>query len=226
MEDIEFLKSADDKLSAGSEETRYSAVRDLVRLNSIEMIPHLLKAVGDLSCRIREEALKGIFSFPREVIFPKLEDLLRNHEHANLRTIAIDIFHLYGKEATPYLIRLLKDQDKEVRILSATILGEVRDSAAVDHLIEALNDPDENVKHASAESLGKIGDDRAVGPLIDCLHQDIWIQYPAVNALGNIGDPSATKHLVELLNDDKLREAVTEALEKIGDISVIQKRTG
>jgi HEAT repeat protein len=133
----------------------------------------------------------------------------------------MEAFPRFGYKATSFLLKLLKDHDKDVRIFSAGILGEIKDPMAVNDLVEALRDPNENVRHASIESLGKIGDIRAVEPLIDCLSQDYWIQYPAIMALGNIGDRSAIKHLIKLLNDEKLRDAVIEALGNIGDVSVI-----
>ncbi|MGA1791399.1 MAG: HEAT repeat domain-containing protein [bacterium] len=214
-------KPTNDTFSAGTDETHDLKGRDILRRNTMESLPHLLKAVGDSNYRVREDALKGICSFPHDVIFPRLEDLLRDHENANLRTAAMEAFPRCGKDAVPYLLRLLKDRDDEVRMFSATILGEVQDPAAVDALIEVLKDPDENLRHACAESLGKIGDARAVDTLIECLDQDFWIQYPAIIALGNIGDLSATEHLIKLLDDEMLREAVIEALGKIGDTSVI-----
>jgi HEAT repeat protein len=221
MDTKETLRSFEDDLSAEAEETRYSAVKALTEGNSIEVLPHLLKAVADSSYRVREEALKGICAFPKDLIFPRLEELLRDQENANLRTAAMEAFPSYGTEATPFLLRLLKDQDGEVRMFSATILAEIGDPSSVEGLIQVLDDPDENVRHIAAEGLGRIGDARAIAPLIDCLKQDFWIQYPAVIALGNIGDPSAAGHLVGLLDDEMLRQAVIEALGKIGDISVI-----
>ena len=218
MSNIEFLKNAEEKLSSGLEETRYLTVKDLVKYNSIETLPLLMKATGDLSYRVREEALKGICAFPKDVIFPKLEKFLRNQDNKKLRMAAIEAFPHYGKEATPYLLRFLKDKDERIRMFSAAMLGKIGDTKAVDALIEALKDPDENVIHASAESLGKIGDKRAVKPLIDCLNQSFWIQYPAIIALGNIGDPTAIKHLIKLRDDKILRDVVAEAVRKIGGI--------
>ena len=215
------MESCEEGLSDPREDIRYSTVKAIVESDSIETVPLLLKGVGDSSYRIRKEALKGICAFPSDLIFPRLEEFLRDEENANLRTAAMEAFPRYGHTATPHLLRLLKDRNEDVRMFSATILGDIRDPASVESLIEGLQDPNENVKNACAESLGKIGDIRAVKPLIDCLHQDFWIQYPAVIALGNIGDLAATEHLVKLLNDDMLRQAVVEALGSIGDASAI-----
>jgi len=221
MDDNEFLSSAAKRLSADSEETRYSALEDLVEKRSTEILPLLIEALNDSSRRVREKSLEGICSFPQDIIFPKLEDFLRNEDNANLRSAAMEAFPRYGKVATSYLLRLLNDPNNEVRMFSANILGEICDPSAVDDLINALNDPDENVISASIESLGKIGDARAVETLINCLYQEFWIQYPAIIALGEIGDPSAIQHLNTLLDDVMFREAVIESLEKIGVVSPI-----
>jgi len=220
------LEGATARLCSEVEETRYAAVKELTMIRSTDVLTHLLEAVGDASIRIRNAALHSICSFPLELVFPRLEDFLRDQERAHLRTAAMEAFPRYGKEATPWLLRLLKDGDEEVRMFSATILGDIRDPAAVDDLIDALNDTDDNVRHASAEGLGKIGDARAVHPLIDCLHQDFWIQYPAIIALGRIGDPSAIEHLLPLLDDEMLRQAVIESLGQIGDVAAIPALTG
>ena len=221
MDKEELLGSAADRVKNGTEESRYQVIKDLSQLNSPRAIPFLMEAVGDESYRVREEALQGICSFPSEVVFPWLGAFLRNHDNANLRNAAIEAFPRYGTEATSYLFGLLNDQDEEVRMFSAVILGEISEPVAVEPLLKALKDPDENVKHAAAESLGKIKDPQSVGPLIDCLSEDFWIQYPAIIALGNIGDPGAVEPLLKLLNDEMLRQAVIEALGKIGDLSVV-----
>jgi len=221
MSKEDILRTASDLLQEGSEEVRYHAVRDLSRVNSMGAIPLLMEAVGDESYRIREEALQGICAFPCEVIFPRLESFLRDHDNANLRTAAMEAFPRYGREAVLYLTRLLKDYDEEVRTFSAVMLGEVADPLSVEGLIEALRDRDENVRHSAAESLGKIRDHRAVKPLMWCLEDDFWVQYPAVIALGDIGDPLAVPSLVRLLEDEMLRQPVIEALGKIGDPSVV-----
>jgi len=176
-----------------------------------------MQVVGDESYRVREEALKGICAFPPELIFPRLEAFLRNHDDAQVRNAAIQAFPRYGEKATSYLLELLQDVDPDIRIFSALMLGSTRDPLGMDGLIAALKDPSENVRHAAAESLGKLRDHRAIPPLIECLDSDFWTQYPAVVALGEIGDPAAIEPLTALLEDDMLRQVVIRSLGSIGD---------
>ena len=215
------LAAAAEQLEGGTEDGRFHAVRELARAVFPASIQFLLKAVGDESYRVREKALEGICCFPPEVIFPRLEAFLRDHENANFRTAAMEAYPRYGREAVGYLEKLLGDSDEEVRTFCAVMLGEIHDPLAVGPLIAALKDSDENVRHAAAESLGRVGDDRAVLPLIECLQEDFWVQYPAVVGLGNLGDPRAAGYLLRLLDDEMLRQAAIEALGKIGDGATI-----
>lgn len=221
MQDIDGLESVAKRLSDVSEETRFKAVNELYNLESVGTIPVLMKAVGDSSYRVREKAIEKICSYPGDKVFPRLEAYLRDGDNANNRTAAMEAFPRYGRDAIPYLLKLLKDYDEEIRAFCAVMMGILKDPSAVDGLIETLKDEDENVKHAAAESLGKIGDARAVRALIKCLDDDFWVKYPAIIALGEIGDPSATEHLVPLIEDDMLKQAVVEALGRIGDVSAV-----
>lgn len=221
MTELEQLQDVAERLSDGSEEVRYKAVNELYAVDSPGTVQVLIAAVGDSSYRVREKALQKICSYPGEKIFPRLETYLRDGENADFRTAAMEAFPRYGKEATPYLLQLLKDYDEEIRTFATVMLGDIKDVSTVDSLLEVLEDTDENVRHAAAESLGKIRDTRAVEALIKCLEQDFWVKYPAIIALGNIGDPSATKSLAGLIDDEMLRLVVVEALGKIGDVSAI-----
>lgn len=221
MNGEEILKTSAERIHDTSEEIRYAAVKELSNAKKTEAIPFLARAVADSSYRIREEALRGICSFPPDMVFSQLEVFLRNNEDANLRNAAMEAYPRYGKKATAYLLNLLKDNDEEVRNFSCVMLGEVNDLDSVDELICALSDPDENVCHAAAESLGKIKDPRSVEALLRCLNSEFWVQYPAIVALGCIGDPRATRPIISLLNDEMLKQPVIEALGKIGDLEAI-----
>lgn len=221
MTNSEILSEAAERLSSWAEEVRYAAVKEMTAARTQEAIPILIRAFGDSSCRVREEAINGVCSFPPEVVFPSLDSLLRNGKDAGLRNAAIEAFPRYGRNSVEFLCNLLDDPDEEVRMFSATILGEIEHPDSVEALIMTLDDPDENVRHAAAESLGRIRDARAVKKLIDCLAEDFWVQYPAVVALGNIGDPAAIPSLAGVLDNEMLKPAAIEALGKIGDESVI-----
>ncbi|MBI3534223.1 MAG: HEAT repeat domain-containing protein [Deltaproteobacteria bacterium] len=61
-----------------------------------------------------------------------------------------------GSVVISALIRVLKDQDKDIRYAAAVALGEIEGPAAIPALIEALKDEEYCVRQVAAEALGKI----------------------------------------------------------------------
>ncbi len=173
-----------------------------------------------------------------------VEPLLQALESKNYerRSVAAILGRLGDKRAAPTLARILKDPDEvyDVKNRMAQILNELgfepRDETekvyllvaakkwdevaglgepAVETLIEALRRfgwPE------TREALAKIGKP-AVEPLIQSLnHQASWTRFGAATALGEIGDERAVEPLTRLLNNEnneEVREATREALEKI-----------
>jgi HEAT repeat protein len=221
VNDKPLLEPVMDKLADSDEKVRHSAVRDLLDLHVPEAVPLLLNTLGDDSLRIRQAALDIICLFPSQVIFPRLEELVKNEESANSRNAAIEAFVRYGKHSVPYLIQMLADPDERVRMYGALILSQIKDPRAVDTLLDTIGDPSINVKHNVIEALGKIGDARAVQPIISCLTEGFWIQYPAVVALGDLGDARACESLMRLLEQEMLTQVVIQSLGKIGELSNI-----
>ncbi len=77
--------------------------------------------------------------------------------------------------------------DEDVRWYAVRALGSIGDPRAVEPLIATLTDPRELVRSAAAEALGRIGDPRAIEPLV-----------------------------VALRNNDKRRDSVASALDRLG----------
>jgi len=119
----------------------------------------------------------------------------------------------------PLIQVLLSDESFFVREYAAIALGDIGDPRAVDPLIKALKDEDSLVRSYASTALGNIGDPRAVDPLIEVFNDEYWfIRADAARALGNIGDTRAVDPLNRLASmdeDDRVRSAAQEALEKI-----------
>lgn len=115
----------------------------------------------------------------------------------------------------------LRDYNKEKRRTAVMKLGLAGGDQAITALILAVQNRNEDliVRGRAALMLGKLGDPRAVIPLIKALDAP-GMQTPlnAAQALGKLGDPRAIKPLVLLASsdDDKLRAAALEALERLG----------
>ena len=180
-------------------------------------VEDLLHLVGDEDQGYKPEAMDRLLFMGLEANYPVLEKAVRNDADADLRNGAMEVLVRFGREAVPGLVRLLRDENEEVRNFSAVMLGDISSRQAVAPLIEALRDRDINVRHAAAEALGKIGEHAALFPLMELLNEDFWQQYPAIVAMGEMRDNRAVPRLLQLLDNEMLREPVIEALGRIGD---------
>jgi HEAT repeat protein len=125
--------------------------------------------------------------------------------------------------STPMLVTALKHKNPYVRLVAAQLLGEIRDSQAIEPLIALLHDKDWDIQLAVVGALGQIGDRRAVEPLITALsdkHEDM--RGKAAEALGQIGDKRAVEPLTAALHDEylRVRYPAVEALGQMGEIAV------
>jgi HEAT repeats len=125
-----------------------------------------------------------------------------------------------NSQAVPGLIEALKNQDKELRIMAITALGEIGSPSAVAFLSNLLStEIRRDVRVAVISALSQFGK-QGVPTLINALKDKDWyIRYQAANALGEIG--FAAKDALPALNDavkDKnvnVRAAATSTLEEI-----------
>jgi HEAT repeat protein len=123
-------------------------------------------------------------------------------------------------EAVVRLAEFLTDDDPDVRMDCAGVLGRMGAAAAAGNLIDNLKfDPEGDVRIEAAGALAAIGGDAVVEPLIDCLRADGYpdldmltddleyrssfeVQSRALSGLGDIGDVRATQSVLDLLNGD------------------------
>jgi HEAT repeat protein len=186
------------------------------KIGSVKSVNFLIKQLSNPSPRIRQAAKQGLIKGAKPITISLIVKLLDSQE-ASLRSQAMEILTASHRVSLPLLLSLIQDKDKDIRILSATILGEIKDTQAVKPLVSRLSDDCANVRYAAAEALGKIGDSEAIHPLIRLAKNDPWSAYAAVTALGKMRAKSATKFLEDLADSNEwLQPVVVRAL---GDIS-------
>jgi len=92
---------------------------------------------------------------------------------------------------------LLVDDEDEVRVQAAKVLGDHHYGPACEKLVVLLKNPNARLRAAGAMALGKIGNKEAVGPIFDMLREnadkDAWLRHAGVIALVWIGDADAIK---------------------------------
>jgi HEAT repeat protein len=213
------VQEREKQLSDESIEVRRQAVEALRGRKDSTCVPLLLKAMTDVSWRVRKSAVDILFSeYALEQYISGLIDLLYIEDNAGARNAAIEALIKLGRKATVYLIEGFKTANRDVRKFIIDVLGEQMDSRSLPLMLEALKDEDENVRATAVEHLGKAGELSVVDALIEILDSDdLWTAYPAADALGRIGNRKAVPHLLAALKHKPLREPVLKALGMLAD---------
>jgi len=208
MQELESLLDSEDV------EVRREAVERLRGSASEVSIGLLLKAMKDVSWRVRKTAVDIMLSeYPVEAYINGLIALLYIDDNAGARNSAIETLIKLDKKATLFLVEAFNTQNRDVRKFIIDVLGEFRDKRSLPLMLEALKDEDDNVRATAVEHLGRIGEPAVVNALIEILESgDLWTSYPAADALGRIGDRKAIPSLVKALSTKTLREPVLKAL--------------
>jgi HEAT repeat protein len=179
----------------------------------------LMAALGDEDWRVRRAAVAAIASGPDYALVRSLVTSLRErHDDLNVLSSALQLVATREVDIVGPLLALLQDEDVNLRIQAALVLGERRDPAAVESLLRALEDPDVNVRFHAIEALGKIGDERAADALTSIAETgDFFLGFPALDALLQTGGPGVAPRLVRLLDEELLQVPAAEALGRLGD---------
>lgn len=149
--------------------------------------------------------------------------LLRSDE-APVRNLSMDILREVGWQDMPSLIALVHDDDPDIRIFVADILGSTDNVLAVEPLCEALlKDPEVNVRYQAAVSLGELGKPEAAPCLNKAIEDEEWVQYSVIEALTKIGHSSSVGALVKALDhaSDLVASMIIDSLGELGDIKAV-----
>jgi HEAT repeat protein len=189
-------KLASDIKAAGNSPAAFSAVMELGALGGPKEVDLLLLALAR-NDGVARSAARELGRIGDARALKPLADALSNSVIG--QSCAEALLH-YGAKAVDVLLYALKSENPGTRRLAAGTLGEIRDKRAVEPLTQALQVDDEYaVRTAAATALGLLKDSRAVWALVGTL---------------KMRDETTPERQAEL---DKLRQATTLALRKIGD---------
>ena len=114
-----------------------------------------------------------------------------------------------------YLLSALDDENLQVRVTAARILGRGRVAAAVPVLSGWLTEQEEEMRTTAAIALGRIGDLRAVTPLSRVMSDSSpSVRRVAVEALASLGTDAVVTPLIGRLGDShpRVRQAAATGL--------------
>jgi HEAT repeat protein len=201
------------------------------RLKAIERLAHepadgigpLGVAMGDEDWRVRRAAVKALAARRDEALVDGVIAALRDgHRDFSVLSSALQLLTLTGVDSTKALVRLMDDDDADLRIQAALALGSQRHPEATVALLRALDDTDPNVRFHAIESLGRLASPVAIDKLAAIAEsRDFYLAFPAIEALVRINDPVIAPRIAPLLGDLMLSAAAAEALGHIGDEDAI-----
>jgi HEAT repeat protein len=147
-------------------------------------IQPLVEALGDFDKSVREQAMLALSSI--------------------------------GKAAIEPLSAAMKEPQWETRYRAAEALGKIADEKAVKPLIQALKDNRDHVRYMAAKGLRSLRHSDTIEPMVILLKdENKYVRMMAVRALGAIGGKNVKTALTKALeteNDEKVKEAIVEAM--------------
>ena len=98
----------------------------------------------------------------REKDFEAMFNMLKS-DNAYLRNAIIKFLQVYGKEAKEFILKLMSNKDKDIRIFAINILGDVRYEDSVEMLRHFIvQESDVNALMTAIDYLGEIGEVRDI----------------------------------------------------------------
>ncbi|MDR1360634.1 MAG: HEAT repeat domain-containing protein, partial [Deltaproteobacteria bacterium] len=188
-----------------------------------EVVPMLVKRIVFPNPGVQEAVEGALRKIGGQAVLYAVLPFLRIEDSA-VRNIAMDLLRDVGKCDVPALTELLRDDDPDLRIFGADILGATGSALAVTPLCHSLlRDPETNVRYQAAVSLGILGFPEAAESLGMALKDEEWVQFAVIEALTKIGDESSVAALLIALDKstELVASSIVDALGKLAYIKAV-----
>lgn len=225
-------------------DTDIVAVDELARDGRVKALVEYLKRSEKPATRKRAAELLADFAetsrdVNRRLITNALIGVVLDDDSEAVRAQAIDSLYRYGREpvdrlisrmagfdaveapdwvTAKQLVKWLKSEHPEFRLVAATVLGRIGDEHVVPYLIESFDDLDPRVRERAVTACGRIGDPRAIEPLADRLDDSkATVRQAAADALVTIGTKTALQRLIPAVeaDDERVRHVAVSELSKL-----------
>jgi HEAT repeat protein len=218
IEDVTARLEQERRLAGQFQQLAGSAARDDAGRQHVESLTRLLE---EEDWRVRRMAVSTLAGQGHAIVEALVATLREQHENLSVLSSALDLLAISDIDVVEAVVQLLDDDDANLRIQAALILGERKDVRAIPPLISRLTDPDVNVQFHVIEALGQLHASAACEALTEIAERrDFFLAFPAIHALSRLGHAGVAPRLVPLLEDELLRAPVIEALGELGDEDV------
>ncbi len=210
-------------LQSGDNSTIRSAAFIAGDLGMRDALDSLCEHIKSTNVGVQEAAEYALRKIRGKLTIQKMLPLLRCDE-TSLRNIAMDVLREIGCDDINSIQPFLRDQDPDMRIFVADILGHTKSRKAVPLLCEALlKDPEVNVRYQAAMSLGNLAFPEAADALHQAMHDEEWVQFSVVEALTRIGADSTINALVQSLSSSSplVASVIIDALGEMKNIKAV-----
>jgi HEAT repeat protein len=201
---------------------RCCAVKVLAEVADSSLAPLITPSLKDDSDNVRFEAVRALGKMDGPEAVKLLIGVVKKDRADFIRAEAIRALRTIGAGQTGVLetaLHALKDKSREVRSVSARLLGLFHDNKSILPLLKTMADPHWSVRESAENALMNFGND-AVPPLIEALGSASYpTRFRAARLLGELGDVEAVAPLKKLYSRKGERKDVREvaaiALQKL-----------
>lgn len=186
-------------------------------------IPALVRNMSSSNIGVQEAVDRALRKIGGPAVVQAIIPMLRS-ENVPVRNIAMDILRELGKSDLAAVEKLLHDDDPDIRIFAADILGSMQSARVVAPLCTALlHDPEVNVRYQAAVSLGTLAFSESARCLNTSLEDEEWVQFASIEALTKIRDASSTRPMLKALDQasDLVAASMVDALGEMGDLKAV-----
>jgi HEAT repeat protein len=211
------------RLQDSDPEILREAAQDAGDYNCSAAVPSLIALLQSKNIGVQEAAEISLRQLGGAQAVQQLALLLRT-EDAQVRNLAIDILRQIGGQDIGRIFNLLRDDNVDIRIFAADILGSTANILAVPHLCQALlQDPEVNVRYQAAISLGNLSFVEAANCLNQAIKDEEWVQFAVIEALLKIRSETSINAMIKAMPDssDLVSSMIVDALAEMGNIKAV-----
>ena len=207
-----------DALKCDDKERRFWSIKILGKMHERSAYNEILRFLADPDPEIRMAALEalGDYEDPEAIghIVKKFID-----PAWVVRKCAAKTAVGYGDKAVPYLVKLLVNDDEDVKYWALRSLGEIRPKNIFPALISRFKDRSWTIRKTTSDVISLYGVD-ALNELTDIVtgSNDQETRYWIIRSIGKIKSPESLPLLYNLLEDssESIRDAAQKALANYG----------
>ncbi|MDH5673980.1 MAG: HEAT repeat domain-containing protein [Myxococcales bacterium] len=210
-------------LAAEHAEQRRQAVLAMVKLDPSEVVPRLLRALGDSDWRVREEAQRiGANLAIDEALLSALIGAVAQPDNVGLRNAALALLGALGERASSALLDAFKAAEPTARKFVVEAIAGTGDRRAVPLLSDVAVASDLNDAAGAIEALGRIGGAEAEAALRRVLgSQEVYLRMAALQALDRMRVTLPWEQLEPLLSERLVFRVALSALGRTGHVAAV-----